>query len=383
MIARRAKEISPFIVMDILEKAKSLEKQGHHVIHLEIGEPDFDTPECIKKAAIDAIKKGKTYYTHSLGLPELREAIANYYQEKYKVTVSPEQVIVTAGSSPAIFLVFASLLEPGDEVIVPNPGYACYPNFIHFFGAKPIFIPVKEENGFVYDLIDIKKVLNRRTKAIIINSPANPTGALTPSEIIESLADFGLPLISDEIYHGLVYEGEEKTALEFSENAFILNGFSKSYAMTGWRLGYVIAPKKFIRHMQKIQQNFFICTSSIAQYAGIAALKEAKKDVLKMREIYNERRIFVFHTLKEIGFPLKKPPQGAFYFFINVKHISNNSYALAFDILEKVKVAVTPGIDFGTEGEGFLRISYANSLENIKEGLRRLKNYFKICKLKQ
>jgi len=374
MIAIRAQKIPPFLVMDVLERAQILEKQGEDIIHLEVGEPDFDTPSCIKEALKMAIKTGKTHYTHSLGIFELREAIARYYQQKYGVTISPDNIIITAGTSPAMFLIFSSLLEPGDEVILPNPHYACYPNFIRFLGGSPIFIPVKEENNFIYDVEQVKKAISPRTKGIIVNSPANPTGMLTPSEIMQALAELGISIISDEIYHQLVYEGTAHSALEFTDNAFVLNGFSKAYAMTGWRLGYLIAPPSFVRPIQKIQQNFFICAPSLAQYAALAALKKAQPDVLKMRQIYNQRRLYLYETLKELGFSLKIP-QGAFYFFVNIKHLSQDSYTLAFDILEKTKVAVTPGIDFGSEGEGFLRISYANSLKNIKEGLNRLKYY--------
>ena len=374
MIAKRAQKIPPFLVMDVLERAQILEKQGEDIIHLEVGEPDFDTPSCIKEALKMAIKTGKTHYTHSLGIFELREAIARYYQQKYGVTISPDNIIITAGTSPAMFLILSSLLEPGDEVILPNPHYACYPNFIRFLGGSPIFIPVKEENNFIYDVEQVKKAISPRTKGIIVNSPANPTGMLTPSEIMQALAELGISIISDEIYHQLVYEGTAHSALEFTDNAFVLNGFSKAYAMTGWRLGYLIAPPSFVRPIQKIQQNFFICAPSLAQYAALAALKKAQPDVLKMRQIYNQRRLYLYETLKELGFSLKIP-QGAFYFFVNIKHLSQDSYTLAFDILEKTKVAVTPGIDFGSEGEGFLRISYANSLKNIKEGLNRLKYY--------
>ncbi len=375
MIAKRAQEMPPFLVMDVLERAQILEKQGENIIHLEVGEPDFATPSCIKEAAKRALKAGKTHYTHSLGIFELRETIAEHYQQKYGVAISPENIIITAGTSPAMFLIFSSLLEPGDEIILPNPHYACYPNFIRFLGGKPIFIPVREENNFIYDVDQIKKAISPRTKGIIVNSPANPTGMLTPGEIMQAIAELGISIISDEIYHQLVYEEVEHSALEFTDNAFVLNGFSKAYAMTGWRLGYLIAPPSFVRPIQKIQQNFFICAPSLAQYAALAALKKAQPEVLKMRQIYNQRRLYLYKALKELGFSLKTPPQGAFYFFINVKHLSQDSYTLAFDILEKIKVAVTPGIDFGSEGEGFLRISYANSLKNIKEGLNRLKNY--------
>ena len=372
--------MTSFIVMDVLERANEMERAGDHIIHLEVGEPDFDTPPCVKEAACRALEDGHTHYTHSLGMYELREAICEYYGATYNVSVEPDQVIVTSGSSPAIFLVFSALLEKDDEVIISDPHYACYPNFIKFVQGRPIAVPVYEEDGFQYRPELIKEQINSQTRAIFINSPSNPTGNLLSENRMKAIADLvSVPesphIVSDEIYHGLVYEGKEHSILEFTDRAFVLNGFSKLYAMTGLRLGYVIAPQPFIRPMQKLQQNFFISANSMVQMAGIAALKEARDDVSRMKNIYNERRRFMIARLKEIGFGITVEPTGAFYVFANARHLAEDSYKLAFDILENARVGVAPGIDFGPNGEGYLRFSYANSLENIAEGMDRLENY--------
>lgn len=368
----RAQEISPFIVMDVLEKAQDMEAKGEHIIHLEIGEPDFDTPQPIKVAAVRALTDGDTRYTHSLGKFALREEIAKYYWKRYKVRISPEQIIVTSGTSPGMLLVFSILIEKGEEVVLPDPHYACYPNFIRYLEGQPVFVRVHEEDGFKYRVEEIQKHLSLFTKAILINSPANPTGAVFTAQELKALAALDQLIISDEIYHGLVYEGEEHTILEFTNRAFVINGFSKLYAMTGWRLGYVIAPPEFIRPMQKIQQNLFICAPSFVQQAGIAALRDCSEYVNGMVKIYNQRRQYLLERLKKMGIATRVDPTGAFYALANVKKYTSDSYAFVFEILDKVKVAVTPGIDFGRNGEGYLRLSYANSLENIKEGINRL-----------
>jgi len=377
MASKRTEKMTSFIVMDVLERACELECEGKDIVHLEVGEPDFDTPECVKEAVCKAIHDGFTHYTHSLGMLELREAVCKYYLDTYGVSVEPDQVVVTSGSSPAIFMTFAALLESGDQVILSDPHYACYPNFIQFVGGEPVMVPVFEEDGFQFRPEAIEEKLTDRTQAIFINSPSNPTGNLLSYERMEAIAAMSPWIVSDEIYHGLVYEGKEHSILEFTDRAFVLNGFSKLFAMTGLRLGYLIAPKSFMRAIQKVQQNFFISANSMIQKAGIAALKESAADVARMKRIYNERRVFMIRRLKEMGFGITVEPTGAFYVFANAKHLSTDSYALAFDLLEKAHVGVTPGIDFGKHGEGYLRFSYANSMENIAEGLNRLEAYIK------
>jgi len=375
MTSKRTHAISSFIVMDVLEKAHEMEREGIDIIHLEVGEPDFDTPARIKEAACQALDEGHTHYVHSLGILELREAISEYYLNTYNVSVDPDQIAIGSGTSPAMFVVFSALLEPGDQVIISDPHYACYPNFIKFVQGEPVAVRVYEEDGFQYRPEAIKEKITEQTKAIFINSPSNPTGNLLSKERMESIAEFSPYIISDEIYHGLVYEGKEHSILEFTDHAFVLNGFSKLYAMTGWRLGYVIAPKPFIRSIQKVKQNFFISANAVVQKAGIAALKYCGDDVARMKTIYNERRQFMVRRLKEMGFGITVEPTGAFYIFANAKHVSDDSYRLAFDILEKAHVGVAPGIDFGENGEGYLRFSYASSIEKIAEGMDRLERY--------
>ena len=375
MTSKRIQAISSFIVMDVLEKAHEMEREGVDIIHLEVGEPDFDTPARIKEAACRALDEGHTHYVHSLGIPELREAISEYYHNTYNVSVDPEQIVISSGTSPAMFVVFSALLEPGEQVIISDPHYACYPNFIKFVQGEPVAVRVYEEDGFQFRPEAIKEKITEKTKAIFINSPSNPTGNLLSKERMAAIAEFSPYIVSDEIYHGLVYEGKEHSILEFTDHAFVFNGFSKLYAMTGWRLGYVIAPKPFIRSIQKVTQNFFISANAVVQKAGIAALKYCGDDVTRMKEIYNERRQFMIRRLKEMGFGITVEPTGAFYIFANAKHISNDSYGLAFDILEKAHVGVGPGIDFGENGEGYLRFSYASSIEKIAEGMDRLERY--------
>lgn len=377
MVSRRAEEIPPFLVMDILEKAQEMERKGIHVIHLEVGEPDFDTPSCINEAATKALADGQTHYTHSMGTLELREAICKYYQRSYGVTIQSDQVIVGNGTSPLFFLILSALLEPGDEVIISDPHYCCYPNFIHFLGGKSVTVPVDEEDGFQFRASAISAKISDRTRAILINSPSNPTGNLLSENRMRDIAQFSPHIISDEIYHGLVYEGTAHSILEFTDHAFVLNGFSKLHAMTGWRLGYVIAPKEFIRPLQKINQNFFISANTMTQLAGISALTEAEADIRRMKEIYNQRRRYMIDRLKDMGFGITVEPTGAFYVFANAKRFSLDSFNLAMDILARAHVGVTPGIAFGKNGEGYLRFSYANSIENITEGMNRLELYLK------
>jgi len=378
MVSKRANDISAFIVMDVLEKACEMANQGQDIIHLEVGEPDFDTPACVKAAACEALDQGFTHYTHSLGLLELREAICTYYKHTYGVHIDPEQILVTSGSSPAIFMIFSALLEPGDQVIISDPHYACYPNFVKFVQGEVVTVPVFEEDGFQLRPEEIQKKIFNRTKAIFINSPSNPTGNLLSAQRMKTIASFSPYIVSDEIYHGLVYEGKEHSILEFTDRAFVLNGFSKLFAMTGLRLGYLIAPKKYVRPLQKIHQNFFISANAISQKAGIAALTQAREDVQQMKKTYNQRRLFMIRRLREMGFGITVEPTGAFYVFANAKHLSNDSYRLAFDILQNACVGVAPGIDFGRYGEGYLRFSYASAMEKIAQGMDRLEAYIKM-----
>ncbi|MDR7435389.1 MAG: pyridoxal phosphate-dependent aminotransferase [Armatimonadota bacterium] len=375
MVARRTQEITPFLAMEVLEAAQALDPAGTEVIHLEVGEPDFPTPEPIKEAAHRAIQQNRTRYTHSLGLLPLREAIAEHFQKTYGVSISPDQVLVTAGTSPALLLTCLALLESGDEVILTDPCYACYANFVRLAGATPVFVPIYEEEGFQLTADAVRRHLTPRTKAILINSPANPTGTLLSPEHMAALAELGPFVISDEIYHGLVYEGREHSILEFTDRAFVLNGFSKAYAMTGWRLGYVIAPKTYIRTLQILHQNFFISANEFVQWAGVAALREGQEHLARMRATFDERRRFLIPQLRRLGFGVAAEPTGAFYVLANARRFTSRSYEFALEILRETKVGVTPGIDFGQNAEGYLRFSYANSLERIQQALERLENF--------
>ena len=376
MISKRAESFTSFIVMDVMAKAEELERKGEHVIHLEVGEPDFPTPKVITQAAINALSNNKTRYTHALGLLELRQAICDFYLKEYGVNITPDQVLVSTGTSPALLFAMLAILDHGDEVIISNPRYPCYQNFILAAGGKIKEVKTYPEEGFQYRPKDIKKKLARRTKAILINSPSNPTGIVMSKDQLQSMAQFDKQyIISDEIYHGLVYQGRAHSILEFTDKAFVINGFSKLYAMTGWRLGYCIFPRQFSKIMQRIHQNFMISANGFIQWAGIDALTNSQKDVAKMVRIYDERRQYMLARLKDMGFVIHVEPTGAFYVFADARRFCTDSYKEAFRIIEEIKVGVTPGIDFGSEGEGFLRFSYANSLENIKEGLNRLESY--------
>jgi len=378
MLSSRAREIKPFIVMDVMARAEELEKAGEDVVHLEVGEPDFDTPVVIREAAMEAMASGKTHYTHAMGLLELREEICAYYRREYGVTVTPDRIMVTSGTSPAMLLMMIALLEQGDEVILSNPHYACYPNFIRAAGGAPVEVRTLPEDGFQYRPDAIRKALTKRTRAILVNSPSNPTGIVMTDENLRDIAAFSdRVIISDEIYHGLVYRDRARSILEYTDRAFVINGFSKLFAMTGWRLGYLIFPAEYSGVMKNIHQNFAISANSFVQWAGVAALRHSWPDIEKMKKIYDERRLFMIMRLKEIGFRIHHEPTGAFYVFADARHFCDDSYREAFNIVDTVKVGVTPGIDFGSGGEGFLRFSYANSLGNIARGLDRVEAYLK------
>jgi aspartate/methionine/tyrosine aminotransferase len=380
LTSRRAADMPPFIVMEVLERATALEREGRRIIHLEVGEPDFDTPLVAREAGLKAIADGHTHYTHSLGRWELREAIAAWQTGQYGVATSPEQVVVTVGSSGAMLLLFAALLEPGSEVLVTDPCYACYPNFITAFGGVPVRTPVSERDGFQYEPEHVRDALTPRTRALMLNSPSNPTGTLTTPErmgqIVEAVGEQAL-IISDEVYHGLVYGGRAHSIREFAPDAVVVNSFSKLFAMTGWRLGYCVLPAWLVRPVQKLQQNLFISPPDFAQYAAFAALRHAADDVERMRRCYDERRRLILSRLAAMGLRVLAEPVGAFYVFVNVQQYTDDCYRFAFEILEQAGVAVTPGVDFGPGGQGYIRLSYANSLENIEEAMDRLGGYLR------
>lgn len=370
-------DMTSFIVMDVLERAVELEHEGVNVIHMEVGEPDFEPSKCVADAVIQSFADNKTHYTHSLGTIELRTAIADFYKKEYGVRIEPDQVLITSGSSPAILMVMTLLARRNGEVIISNPGYACYKNFALAANLQPKFVNVEAVDGFLYPIEAVKKSCNSNTCAIMVNSPMNPTGTLVTDTMFKELASLNIPIISDEIYHGLVYNGKAYSVLEFTDNAFVINGFSKKYAMTGLRMGFIIAPKEYMHSLQIMQQNLFICAPSGAQEGALAALTnpDAETDVQCRRNIYDERRKYLIKELRDMGFVIETEPQGAFYIFANAKKFTSDSYKFAFEVLENAHVGITPGIDFGSNGEGYVRFSYANSLENIKEGVRRLKEY--------
>jgi aspartate/methionine/tyrosine aminotransferase len=310
-----------------------------------------------------------------MGLLELREAVARDYNNRYGVDVDPGCIIITSGTSAAMSLIFSVLIQRGGEVVITDPHYACYPNFIKFADGVPRMIRTGEENGFQYDIGLLKDAVNERTSAILLNSPGNPSGTLVGAETMKRIAELGIPVVSDEIYHGLVYDDEAHSILEYVDEAFVINGFSKLYAMTGWRVGYAIAPKQCCRTMQKLHQNFFISANSFVQWGAIAALESSGGDVRRMVKIYDERRRFILSELRSMGLKIPFEPKGAFYILVNMKRVDTDSYRLALEILDKAGVAVTPGIDFGPGGEGFIRFSYANSIENIAEGMKRLRKF--------
>lgn len=379
ILSKKSEDIPPFYVMEVLESAQALEAEGRHIIHLEVGEPDFPTAPHICEAACAAIGRGSTKYTHSLGFLPLREAIVESYHHKFGVDLSPNQIIVTSGTSPGLLMVFMALLEKRDEVIMSNPHYACYPNFVKYLGGIPVYVYTNETNGFALEPETVRQCLSSNTKAILINSPSNPGGHVMSPESLQDLAavagERGIPIVSDEIYQGLIYSGEEHTILEYTNNAFVLNGFSKLYAMTGWRLGYIICPPDCVRAIQKIHQNFFICANAFVQEAGIAALRGSQEHVAEMIHTYNTRRQYMLKRLLGMGLDVRKEPMGAFYVLADARKYSNDSLELSRRILNEAGVAVTPGIDFGNGAEGYLRFSYANSIENIKEGMDKLEAF--------
>lgn len=373
MFAKRTQEVQPFLAMEVMERGMAMAREGTSIVQLGVGEPDFDAPPEAVRAAIDSLRSGETHYTDSRGLFVLRQAIAQECEQRRAVAVSPDQVVVTSGTSPAILLCLNLLVDTGDEVILATPHYPCYPNMISVCGGKPVLVPTGPEDGFVIDVSEVRAAVTPRTRAILLASPANPTGAVQPKEVVEELSQLGLPILSDEIYAGLTYDGARVTSpLSFMDHCYVLDGFSKRYAMTGFRLGYLIAPTIAMRPLQSLMQSFFISTSQFVQQAGVAALAHGAPHVERMRQQYAVRRRILIDGLRNLGLSIPIDPPGAFYVLVDMRHFGRDSLSLAFDILDEAHVALGPGRDFGEAAEGFIRFSFATSSEQIEEALRRL-----------
>ncbi len=364
----------------VLAKAREMERQGKSVVHFEIGEPDFNTPENVKQAGIKAIQENYTHYSPAQGILELRETIAEYITKTRGIEVSPEEVVITPGGKDVILFTATAILDEGDEAIYPNPGYPIYESAIKIAGAKPVPMPLREENDFAFDREEFKKLITPKTRLIIVNSPGNPTGGILSVEDLEFIADIAkkndIMVLSDEIYSRIIYDGEFHSIASLpgmKERTIILDGFSKTYAMTGWRLGYSVSNKELAKNFVKLATNSFSCVTTFVQMAGIEALKGPQDAVEEMRKKYEERRNLIIKGLNEIpGFRVKMP-KGAFYAFPNIEGTGKSSKELSDYLLNEAGVATLPGTSFGKYGEGFIRFSYATSLENIEEGLKRVK----------
>jgi aspartate aminotransferase len=378
-LAARMHRLGTETAFEVLARAKALEAQGRDIIHLEIGEPDFDTPRHIVDAAIQALRDGYTHYTPSAGLPALREAIAEYVSRTRHIPVHPSQVVVTPGGKPIMFFAILALCEEGDEVIYPNPGFPIYESMINFVGATPVPLRLRMDREFSFSADELADLITPRTKLIILNSPANPTGGVLSQADLAAIAalvqDRDLMILSDEIYSRILYDGEFASIASFpgmAERTIILDGFSKTYAMTGWRLGYGVMPTDLATHITKLMTNSNSCTNAATQMAGIQALRGPQDDVDRMVAAFRERREVIVDGLNAIpGFRCLKP-RGAFYAFPNIEGTGLRSKALEELLLEKAGVATLSGTSFGAYGEGFLRLSYANSVENIRRALERI-----------
>lgn len=374
-LANHLKKLKSFIAMELMEEALLLKNQGHDVISLALGEPDFAPPRKALSALQRALSLKQTYYTHSQGILELRQGICDHYRRRYGVSLLPEQIFLSSGSSPAILMALGTLLQSRDEVLIPELHYPCYPNFIHFFNAKTKLIPCSPKDHFEFTFHHVQNSISSKTKAILLSNPSNPLGKTLKSNLLKKIASLDIPVIMDEIYQGLCYEGEERSILEFTDHAFVLNGFSKSFCMTGFRLGYLIAPLDFVPSLQKMFQNFFISTNTFVQYAGLSVIKDSERIQKRYREQFRKRRELICEEILKSGFTLYEKPNAAFYVFVNIEKVHSNSYEFCQNLLKEQFVALTPGIDFGQIGEGHVRFSYANNLDNIKKSFQRIRNF--------
>jgi len=372
MVSQRAADVTPFIAMDVLERANELDD----VIHLEVGEPDFAPPGRVIETAVDSLRSGNTNYTAARGKPELRRAIAAHYDREYGVTVDPERVVVTPGTSPGLLLAMAALVDPGEAVVLTDPHYACYPNFVRTVEGRVRTVPLRASEGFQPRVADFEAAVDDDTRALLLNSPANPTGAVMDGETLAGLADVAAahdatPVV-DEVYHGLSYDVDEHTVLEYTDDAFVLDGFSKRFAMTGWRLGWVIVPPDYVDAMNRLAQNLLICAPNFVQDAGVAALSTPPERLAEIRETYRERRDLLVDAVEDWGLDIGYTPQGAYYLLADVSDLPGDALDVADLLLEEAGVAVTPGVDFGDEAADYLRFSYATDAEAIETAIERI-----------
>lgn len=387
-MAKRAAAISPFHVMDILAQAKQLQSQGQDIIHMEVGEPDFDTPEPIIEAGIKALKAGKTHYTPALGLPELREAIANWYQDYYQIALSPERIVVTPGASGALLLVMGALLEQGEKVMLADPGYPCNRHFARFVEGDINAVPVTAASNYQLTADHIEQHWDDKTSLALLASPSNPTGTVLSKEELELLSKAVKrkqgTLVVDEIYHGLTYDGFKATsALAIDDQAFVINSFSKFFGMTGWRLGWLVVPEGYTEVMDKLAQNLYLAAPTMSQYAALAAFEQSTLDILEQRrQVFQQRRDALLPVLKELDFTLPVTPQGAFYLYAHCSKLFNDkvpdSMALSRYLLKESGVAITPGLDFGNfQAEHHCRFAYTTSEERLLEAAERIQQALK------
>lgn len=375
----RVADIESFKVMDLLKRAKELDAQGHDVVHMCAGEPDFATPAPIAEAGIAAIREGHTQYTPAAGIPPLREAIAAFYQQRYGLNIPAERVIVTAGASGALLMVFATLANPGQTFMMADPGYPCNPRFLRLLEARGQLVPVGVADNYQLTPELIEQNWNSNTAGVLLASPANPTGSVVHREQLELISQTvkskGGHLVVDELYHGLTYGFDATSVLSVDQDAFVLNSFSKYFGMTGWRLGWTIVPEAAVADIERLAQNLFISPPTIAQYAALAAFRPETIDILEQRrEAFRERRDLLVNGLRELGFEIPLMPEGAFYVYADASRFTDNTFDFCWDLLDQDKVAVTPGIDFGEyRANRYIRFSYTTSVTQIEKALERLR----------
>ena len=376
--AARLAEIEPFHVMEVQNRAQALEAQGRNIIHLEIGQPDFAAPSQVIEAAICAMHERSLGYTAALGLPELREAISRFYRERHGVDVPAGRIVVTAGASGAFLLALGALVDPHDEVLMPDPCYPCNRHFVRLFEGRARGVAVDEHQSYQLSASDVRREWKGRVRGVMLASPSNPTGTTIPTEELRGILDIAASkrgfAVVDEIYHGLTYGEPLATALAFSDQIFVVNSFSKYFNMTGWRLGWLVVPQGYLREIEKLAQNAYICASAPAQYAAIAAFRPETLEVLEERRAeFQRRRDFMVPALRELGFRIPIVPQGAFYIYAGCEKFGPDSSAFALRVLDDAGVAITPGLDFGTNRpERHVRIAYTRSMEELEDGVRRI-----------